>query len=155
RRLFYVALTRAEKQAYLTYAQSRYQWGKLTDAEPSRFIDEIDDKYLQYLNPQGTQRFSSLRKLDQFDEVDRSSLHQVKPIPGTPPKGPDIAKSRKLRKLKPVNSLDKAKAGVTLKEGQIVEHNRFGKGRVLHVEGVGADAKAEIQFDNGGLKRLI
>src|SRR5699024_1139419 len=67
RRLFYVALTRAEKQAYLTYAQSRYQWGKLTDAEPSRFIDEIDDKYLQYLSPQGTRRFRSLRNFDKFD----------------------------------------------------------------------------------------
>ena len=51
RRLFYVALTRAEHQAYLTYAQSRYRWGKLTDAEPSRFIEEIDDQYLEYINP--------------------------------------------------------------------------------------------------------
>ena len=43
RRLFYVALTRAEKQAYLTYTLSRYRWGKLIDAEPSRFIEEIED----------------------------------------------------------------------------------------------------------------
>ena len=45
RRLFYVALTRAKEKAYLTYAQSRYRWGKLIDAEPSRFIEEIDEKY--------------------------------------------------------------------------------------------------------------
>ncbi len=51
RRLFYVALTRAEHQAYLTYAQSRYRWGKFVDSEPSRFIEEIDDQYLEYLNP--------------------------------------------------------------------------------------------------------
>src|SRR5690625_8041149 len=114
-RLFYVASTRTEKQAYLTYAQSRYQWGKLTDAEPSRFIDEIDDKYLQYLSPQGTRRFRSLRNFDKFDEVDKSRFRQVKPTPGTPPKGPDIAESRKLRKLKPVNSLEKAQAGVDRK----------------------------------------
>jgi DNA helicase-2/ATP-dependent DNA helicase PcrA len=50
RRLFYVALTRAEHQAYLTYAQSRYRWGKLTDSEP-RFIEEIDGQYLEYLTP--------------------------------------------------------------------------------------------------------
>ncbi|HLW13989.1 MAG TPA: 3'-5' exonuclease, partial [Flavobacteriaceae bacterium] len=155
RRLFYVALTRAEKQAYLTYAQSRYQWGKLTDAEPSRFIDEIDDKFLQYLSPQGSRRFRSLTNFDKFDEVDKNRYRQVKPVAGTPPKGPSAAESRKLRKLKPVSSLDKAKAGVKLEKGQIVEHDRFGKGRVLHVEGVGGDAKAEIQFDNGGLKRLI
>ncbi|RTL13697.1 MAG: ATP-dependent DNA helicase, partial [Flavobacteriaceae bacterium] len=48
RRLFYVALTRAEHQAYLTYAQSRYRWGKLVDSEPSRFIEEINDQYLEY-----------------------------------------------------------------------------------------------------------
>lgn len=155
RRLFYVALTRAEKQAYLTYAQSRYQWGKLTDAEPSRFIDEIDDKFLQYLSPQGSRRFRSLSNFDKFDEVDKDRYRQVKPVAGTPPKGPSTEESRKLRRLKPVSSLDKAKAGVKLEKGQIVEHNRFGKGRVLHVEGVGGDAKAEIQFDNGGLKRLI
>jgi DNA helicase-2/ATP-dependent DNA helicase PcrA len=51
RRLFYVALTRAEKQAYLTYTLSRYRWGKLIDAEPSRFIEEIDDQYLDIINP--------------------------------------------------------------------------------------------------------
>ena len=51
RRLFYVALTRAEKVAYLTYAQTRYRWGKLVDAEPSRFLEEIDDQYLHYLTP--------------------------------------------------------------------------------------------------------
>lgn len=155
RRLFYVALTRAEKQAYLTYAQSRYQWGKLTDAEPSRFIDEIDDKFLKYLSPQGSRRFRSLTNFDKFDEVDKDRYRQVKPVAGTPPKGPNMEESRKLRRLKPVSSLDKAKVGVRLEKGQIVEHNRFGKGRVLHVEGVGGDAKAEIQFDNGGLKRLI
>src|SRR5690606_10172372 len=51
RRLFYVALTRAEHQAYLTYAQSRYRWGKLVDCEPSRFIQEIDPQYLEFLSP--------------------------------------------------------------------------------------------------------
>jgi len=51
RRLFYVALTRAEKQAFLCYAQTRYRWGKLTDGEPSRFLEEIDDQYLEYIAP--------------------------------------------------------------------------------------------------------
>ena len=51
RRLFYVALTRAEKQAYLTYTLSRYRWGKLIDAEPSRFIEEIDDQFLDVITP--------------------------------------------------------------------------------------------------------
>ncbi len=51
RRLFYVALTRAEKQAYLSYAQTRYRWGKLVDCEPSRFLEEIDDIYIEHLTP--------------------------------------------------------------------------------------------------------
>src|SRR5699024_7919979 len=81
RRLFYVALTRAEKQAYLTYAQTRYQWGKLTDADPSRFIDEIDDKYLQYLSSVRSRRFQSLANFDKFDEIDKSRFRQTKPVP--------------------------------------------------------------------------
>lgn len=155
RRLFYVALTRAEKQAYLTYAQTRYQWGKLTDAEPSRFIDEIDDKYLQYLGSVGTRRFQSLSNFDKFDEVDKSRFRQTKPIPGIPPKGPNSEEKQKLRKLKPISSLSKAKPILRLEEGQIVEHSQFGKGKVLNIEGAGADIRAEIQFENGGLKRLL
>src|SRR5699024_11131794 len=57
RRLFYVALTRAEQRAYLTYTQSRYRWGKLIDAEPSRFIDEIDEHYLDYKVPKDDYKY--------------------------------------------------------------------------------------------------
>ncbi|AKP68663.1 uvrd/rep helicase [Riemerella anatipestifer] len=57
RRLFYVALTRAEKQAYLSYAVSRFQWGKITDSEPSRFLSEIDAQYLDFLNASMERRF--------------------------------------------------------------------------------------------------
>src|SRR5690554_566381 len=76
RRLFYVALTRAEKQAYLTYAQSRYRWGKLIDAEPSRFIEEIDDAYIEYLTPplDGSYRYKPLMDTDIFGDVDKSKL---------------------------------------------------------------------------------
>ena len=51
RRLFYVALTRAEKQVFFSYAVSRFQWGKITDAEPSRFLSEVDEEYIEFLNP--------------------------------------------------------------------------------------------------------
>jgi DNA helicase-2/ATP-dependent DNA helicase PcrA len=64
RRLFYVALTRAEHQAYLTYAQSRYRWGKLTDSEPSRFIEEIDGQYLEYLTPENNYRYKPMIDTD-------------------------------------------------------------------------------------------
>ena len=158
RRLFYVALTRAEKQAYLTYTQSRYRWGKLVDAEPSRFIDEIDDKYLEYITPIHERRFKPLLDADIFGEVDKSKLRLKKPVSGTPPKmNMSEAASRKLRKLKPVSS-EASKANLfdgNLTVGNMVEHIRFGKGEVLKIEGVGADKKAEIRFENGGLKKLL
>ena len=158
RRLFYVALTRAEKQAYLTYTQSRYRWGKLIDAEPSRFIEEIDEKFLEYLTPITENRYKPLLDADIFDEVDHSKLRLRKPVAGNAPTGPTEAQLRKLRRLKPVESeTDKnfnAK-DANLEEGTIVEHVRFGKGKILKLEGAGADTKAEIDFENGGLKKLL
>ncbi|MBL4662748.1 MAG: UvrD-helicase domain-containing protein, partial [Flavobacteriaceae bacterium] len=158
RRLFYVALTRAEKQAFLTYTQSRYRWGKLIDAEPSRFIEEIDDNYLEYLTPITEHRYKPLIDADIFGEVDKSKLRLRKPAGGTPPKGPSEQQLRKLRRLKPESSgggkgfdLD----GSGLEIGIAVEHVRFGKGRIVRFEGEGADIKAEINFDKGGLKELI
>ncbi|MGJ8665750.1 MAG: ATP-dependent helicase [Patiriisocius sp.] len=158
RRLFYVALTRAEKQAYLTYTQSRYRWGKLIDAEPSRFIDEISEEYKQYLTPITEHRYKPLLDADIFDEVDKSKLRLSKPVTGKAPSGPSQDQLRKLRRLKPVTSnADKNfdPAAANLKEGTFVEHVRFGKGRINKIEGVGADTKAEINFENGGLKKLL
>ncbi|HET8886192.1 MAG TPA: UvrD-helicase domain-containing protein [Salinimicrobium sp.] len=159
RRLFYVALTRAEKQAYLTYTQSRYRWGKLIDAEPSRFIEEIEDEYLDFMVPQDAYKYKSLIDTDIFGEVDKSKLRQQKPVNGNPPVGnkPTENQLRKLRKLRPESSsvapaepLDK-----NIQPGRIVEHLRFGKGTILKLEGVGQDKKAEIDFENGGIKKLL
>lgn len=158
RRLFYVALTRAEKQAYLTYTQSRYRWGKLIDAEPSRFIEEIDEGFLHYLTPITENRYRPLVDVDIFDDVDHSKLRLKKPVAGTPPKGPTQEQLKKLRKLKPVSSsydknFDAKEANLDV--GTIVSHIRFGKGKILTIEGAGADTKAEIDFENGGLKKLL
>ncbi len=158
RRLFYVALTRAEKQAYLTYTQSRYRWGKLIDAEPSRFIEEIDEGFLEYLTPITENRYRPLLDADIFDEVDHSKLRLKKPVAGKAPMGPTEEQLRKLRRLKPVTSeADKnfSAKDANLNEGTLVEHVRFGKGKILKIEGVGADTKAEIDFENGGLKKLL
>ena len=160
RRLFYVALTRAENQAYLTYAQSRYRWGKLTDSEPSRFIDEISPEFLEYLTGQETNyRFKPMIDNDIFGDVDKSKFRLSKPLAGTAPKyitdnhpKPDSP----IRKLKPVTS----KGGANLFDnsltvGNMVMHERFGKGEVVNLEGAGADKKAEIKFEVGGLKKLL
>lgn len=158
RRLFYVAVTRAEKQAFLTYAQTRYRWGKLIDAEPSRFIEEIDDSYLEYLTPITEHKYKPLINADIFEDIDKSKLRLRKPKSGTPPKGPTEAQLKKLRRLKPVKS--SADKNFNLKDanlsvGSLVKHVRFGKGKIVKIEGAGADTKAEIDFENGGLKKLL
>ena len=160
RRLFYVALTRAENQAYLTYAQSRYRWGKLTDSEPSRFIDEINSEFLEYLTPTETNyRFKPMIDNDIFGDVDKSKFRLAKPTAGNPPKHitdnhpkPDSP----IRKLKPLSS----KGGANLFDnslvvGNVVMHERFGKGEIVSLEGAGADKKAEIRFEVGGIKKLL
>ena len=164
RRLFYVALTRAEHQAYLTYAQSRYRWGKLTDSEPSRFIEEIKDDYLEYINPSdaGGYRYKPMMDIDIFGDIDKSKLRLAKPTAGTPPKkyGDEPVSSSNIRKLKPVAGNAPTNAGPNLFDnklttGNIVMHERFGKGEVISLEGVGADKKAEIRFEVGGIKKLL
>ena len=160
RRLFYVALTRAEEQAYLTYTQNRYRWGKLIDAEPSRFIEEIEDRYIENLTPINTYRYKPLINTDIFGEVDKSKLRASKPENGIPPGigKPNENQLRKLRKLKPelskpignTNTIDP-----NLSEGTLVNHTRFGRGKVLRIEGAGNDKKAEIQFVKGDIKKLL
>ncbi len=162
RRLFYVALTRAEKQAYLTYTQNRYRWGKLIDAEPSRFLEEIDEKYIENLTPidNAAYRYKPLVDADIFGEVDKSKLRQSKPKTGTPPSigKPNQNQLRKLRKLKPQIAQPVGNTNVVdpnLAEGSLVNHSRFGRGKVLKIEGVGNDKKAEIQFEKGDVKKLL
>ena len=162
RRLFYVALTRAEHQAYLTYAQSRYRWGKLVDSEPSRFIEEINDEYLEYLNPVDSgYRYKPVMDIDVFGDIDKTKLRLAKPTAGTPPKSPlqnDGGNAPlAIRRLKPMSGTSANSSGSdsNLAVGNIVMHERFGKGQIVSMEGIGADKKAEIRFDVGGLKKLL
>ncbi|MHC5202373.1 ATP-dependent helicase [Myroides sp. LJL119] len=164
RRLFYVALTRAEHQAYLTYAQSRYRWGKLVDSEPSCFIEDIDDAYLEYLTPVETNyRYKPTINADIFGDIDKSKLRLRKPENTAPPSylQQDDQQStihRNIRKLKPLSSQGDTKNSIdnqSLQAGQKVMHERFGVGIILNLEGVGADRKAEIKFDVGGIKKLL
>ena len=164
RRLFYVALTRAEKQAYLTYAERRYRFGNLSDTEPSRFIEEIDERYLHYLTPtlsNPNYRYKPLIDRDIFGEVDKSKLRLQKPISGTPPSknAPTGDEQQRLRKLKPVNSIQNASPNRSiyneLEVGTTVYHERFGKGIIKALEGVGNDKKAQVNFESGGLKNIL
>ena len=163
RRLFYVALTRAEKQAYLTYAEQRYRFGSSQDTEPSRFIEEIKEAHLKYLTPIQSQlnyRYKPLIDRDIFGEVDKSKLRLQKPISGTPPakNAPTADELPKLRKLKPINAMPAANDKSLYNElrvGARVQHERFGQGVVIALEGTGNDKKAQVNFDTGGLKNIL
>jgi len=145
RRLFYVALTRAEKEAYLSYALSRYRWGKLTDSEPSRFIEEINEEYLEILTSVNENKFKTLIRPKSDNEPSFNKLRFKKVIPKPP------VNFKKVQQNQSNSNLFDNKLAVA----NIVEHIRFGKGEVVNIEGRGADIKAEINFENGGVKKLL
>ena len=158
RRLFYVALTRAEKQAYLTYALSRYRWGKLVDSEPSRFIEEIDEQYLDVVTPKEERRFNQMLSADIFGDVNPNIIRYKKPA--YLKAKPKIKETFKITAPKNLKKVSETNINTNLFDnklivGDIVNHQRFGKGNVLNIEGKAADLKAEIKFENGGVKKLL
>ena len=159
RRLFYVALTRAEKVAYLSYAQTRYRWGKLVDAEPSRFLEEIDDQYLDYIKPKTPERsINSFIDKSIFDDAPKGIRFQ-KPIQRKKMERnlnskKEIVLPKKLKKVAFLDSKTNLFDGDII-VGNIVKHNRFGKGEVLALEGKGPNKKAEIKFGTVGKKKLL
>ncbi|NLP58746.1 UvrD-helicase domain-containing protein [Lutibacter sp. B1] len=161
RRLFYVALTRAEQQAYLTYAQTRYRWGKLIDCEPSRFLEEIDEKYLENLTEKMVQpKQSKFINEDIFGSVPQNKIRFKKPIPRTPVKKKEEPKitfqpPKKFKKVPNIPTKNSNLFDINLTVGNIVEHKKFGKGEVLNLEGTGVNQKAEIKFETVGVKKLL
>ena len=161
RRLFYVALTRAEKQAYLTYAQTRYRWGKLVDCEPSRFLEEIDEVFLEHLTPKmRPPKQNSFIDGDIFDDIPQDRIRFKKPIQRTPVKKamqPPIELSSP-KNFKKVDASMASSANLfddNIIVGTIVEHAKFGKGEVIALDGFGANQKAEIRFASDGVKKLL
>lgn len=142
RRLFYVAVTRAEKECTLTYATSRFKWGNLTTAEPSRFIEEIDSKHLEL---SGTSYKGGGRSLNAVN-----SNHKIVGKNFNMPK-------RKLTKMSDlpngVKNLNSAKL-LDLKVGYNVKHARYGKGKVMALEGT-PPTKATVFFPTHGNKQLL
>lgn len=162
RRLFYVALTRAEKQAYLTYTLSRYRWGKLIDAEPSRFIEEIEEEFVDIVTPLKEQRFSPMLDESIFGDIEPNRIRFAKPKTAKMPKKNIKAKAENFKistpkKMKPLIKSDDNSDLVDSKlvVGSKVNHQRFGRGEVISIEGVGGDAKAEIKFQKGDTKKLL
>jgi len=141
RRLFYVAITRAEKKLTLSYAETRYRWGNTTICEPSRFLEEIDPKYIDFPRKPVLRIHSEAKTTSAQMPVPMAHRKLKKIKKGiVPPEGNGGFENANSDKIQP---------------GQQVEHSRFGKGKVLTVEGEGASKKAAIFFNAVGQKQLL
>lgn len=163
RRLFYVAITRAEKKATISFAESRYRWGNLTNCSPSRFIFDIDEQYLdmpkELLISQPEENIESDSwqndKIIHKTKVERSispnliSLSKAQKIHIQAKKSSgNLISSNKMQNFVPDNPED-------IQVGMQVEHPRFGIGKVLSLEGELPNLKAAIFFQNFGQKQLL
>jgi len=158
RRLFYVALTRAEKQAFLSFATTRYRWGNLISCEASRFIEEIEEEFIEFSPsaiPSSTPRqgFGIRQKTGRGENTQAKSGEDVY-TPATSPIKKNLVK---------LNSAVKQQTGATydnshlkaLEVGMSVQHERFGMGKVTALEGDFPNNKATVEFDTVGPKQLL
>ena len=161
RRLFYVAMTRARKYLTLLFATTRFKYGNVDFCTPSRFLKDIDSKYLSMASkavPLGTVPFGTVsssfmprkdftRKTVPNGTVPNGTAFEAKPIRRPWEQG-------KFQKVTE-NMLKDTAPSQGLKVGNVIEHERFGLGTVLSVEGTGGDTKAVIKFLNMGEKTLL
>lgn len=169
RRLFYVAITRAEEHCFLSYAKTRFRYGKMEFGSPSRFLKDIDVRFLRL--PQDAGMF---RRVEEEAAVFRrenargfapdkeDTPYGGKERVSVRPKQQIIAPTvpRNLKRVAPsANTASTSpSAGASanrVQQGQLIEHERFGLGEVLKVEGEGDNAKATIRFKNAGDKQLL
>ena len=144
RRLFYVAITRARQHCYLSYAKSRFRYGKMEFCTPSRFLRDIDVCYLQ-LPRELTPREAAPRRFEAPQPTQR--VHFASPAPAP-------ANLRRVAAV-PAASAARSSGNQALQVGQLIEHERFGRGEVMQVEGSGENVKATIRFQHAGVKQLL
>jgi DNA helicase II / ATP-dependent DNA helicase PcrA len=149
RRLFYVALTRAEKKAFLSYATTRYRWGNLISCEPSRFIEEVPEEFLDLPKEKAEASFD--------DEISSYNSPKKFYAKSTAPKQetPTFKAPKNLKKIDTVSSSSTATQAINISVGNNVMHEKFGKGKVLSVEGATPNQKATIFFPEHGQKQLL
>ena len=163
RRLLYVAITRAEKHCILTCAQNRFRYGKMEYDTPSRFIKDIDPRLLKVEGgtgipglPKSSGMFSSSSMSSPTSYTSRTNYSR--PVQNPRPVATQFIADVKPR-LVPVRKEAPAPQSsigdIGLKEGNIIEHQRFGIGTVVKVEGSGENTKATVNFKNAGTKQLL
>lgn len=174
RRLFYVAITRAEENCFISYAKNRYKYGKPEFCNPSRFLKDINPAFLKMPADSG---FMAVRSDDGFTkrnyernyertdsyrsngpsmfdggEIPQEPVRFVKPVP-----------PRNLKRIVPASSASSIGQGVSsgkadthgVEVGRLIEHERFGRGEVVRLEGSGDNCKATVRFENAGDKQLL
>ena len=174
RRLFYVAITRAEENCFISYAKNRYKYGKPEFCNPSRFLKDINSAFLKMPADSG---FAAVRSNEgyakrnyernyertdsyrsngpsMFDggEIPQEPVRFVKPVP-----------PRNLKRIVPASSASSISQGVSpgkadthgVEVGRLIEHERFGRGEVVRLEGSGDNCKATVRFENAGDKQLL
>ena len=152
RRLFYVALTRAEKRVSLSYAENRYKWGNLTSNRPSRFLKEIDPLFLDQATVSKT--LSSGKSLRKFNKTkafsDTKGYTKMSPTKSVSKNMKAISSATpKSSSSFPPTDIQNIVVGIT------VEHQRFGKGKIINIEGNQSNKKATVFFPGIGQKNLL
>lgn len=162
RRLFYVAITRAEEHCYLSFAKSRFKYGKMEFSSPSRFLKDIDVRFLHL--PQEEQM---ARRIDEGagrfrrEQSGRSVSASASFSGGGERPKAEIFRPAVPRHLTKVGSVTASKPSVSgtsllhVQAGQVIEHERFGIGDIIKVEGTGENSKATVRFRNAGEKQLL
>ena len=176
RRLFYVAITRAEENCFISYAKNRYKYGKQEFCNPSRFLKDINPSFLKLPKDaiggvprrtddyaprnyeRGYGRSETYRSSgpSMFDggEMPQEPVRFVKPVP-----------TRNLKRIVPVARPSSVSSGSNIPQGgaathgvsvgRMIEHERFGIGEVVRLEGTGDNCKATVRFENAGEKQLL
>lgn len=181
RRLLYVAITRAEKHCIMTCAQNRFRYGRMEYDTPSRFIKDFDPSLIQVISERDDTSHKFVRQYGETTSRGRDWMQNPQPVAtqfradpkpriaaprqAEPPVDPfsdqfkrnlQIASGGRFKpvsSLRPVSGTDGANAD--LHEGSVIEHQRFGVGTVVRIEGTGENQKATVQFKNTGVKQLL
>lgn len=153
RRLFYVAITRAQKKLTISYAENRYKWGDLTICEPSRFINEVPEKFIDFPKRISIHDKARLPDGQGFQSPDNFSNILTGFNPGMT-RPVNLKNFKKLSSL-PGNGNNVPSVTEDIQPGMEVEHDRFGKGKVISLEGNGPNKKATVFFPGIGQKQLL
>lgn len=175
RRLFYVAITRAEKHCFLSFAKTRFRYGKMEFGSPSRFLRDIDTRFVRLPHEAGvarsveegagrfrreieggfTRSASSRSSFGGYTEKERPKQQIIQPIAPRNLKRVDTTPASPFTSGESTSDSPKQTSIAGVIPGQMIEHERFGLGEVIKVEGTGDNTKATIRFKNAGDKQLL